>query len=62
MKRSDGVFFHHGNTLEFFVDLLAVWCLGGCVVPIDSRLTPFEIEILAQAAQPSFSLWGSKSR
>ena len=57
MKRSDTVFFHYGNTIEFFTDLLAVWCLGGCAIPIDSRLTPFEIETLAQTAQPRFSLW-----
>ncbi len=36
---SDRVFLHHGNTIEFFVDLLAIWSLGGCAVPIDSRLT-----------------------
>lgn len=55
--RFDLVFFHHGNTIEFFVDLLAVWCLGACAIPIDSRLTPFEIETLARAARPRFSLW-----
>ena len=57
MKRDDAVFFHYGNTMEFFVDLLAVWGLGGCAIPIDARLTPFEIETLAQTAQPRFSLW-----
>ena len=57
LKRSDRVFLHHGNTLEFFVDLLAIWELGGCVVPVDGRLTPFEVEVLAQAAKPRFSVW-----
>ena len=51
---SDVVFMHYGNTLEFFVDLLAIWSLGGCAVPIDSRLTTFEIETLARAARPRF--------
>jgi acyl-CoA synthetase (AMP-forming)/AMP-acid ligase II len=51
------VFIHYGNTPEFFVDLLAIWNLGGCAVPIDPRLTHFEIETLARAARPSFSLW-----
>jgi len=55
--RSDRVFLHHGNTLEFFVDLLAVWELGGCAVPVDARLTPFEVEVLAAAAKPRFSVW-----
>ena len=31
--------------------------LGGCVVPVDGRLTPFEVEVLARAAKPRFSVW-----
>jgi acyl-CoA synthetase (AMP-forming)/AMP-acid ligase II len=54
---SDRVFLHFGNTLEFFVELLAIWSLGGCVAPIDSRLTDFEVETLAAAAGPRFSVW-----
>jgi oxalate---CoA ligase len=57
MTDSDRVFVHYGNNLEFFADLMAIWNLGGCVIPIDSRLTRFEIEILARAASPRFSLW-----
>ena len=57
LSRADRVFLHYGNTPEFLVDLLAVWSLGGCAVPIDPRLTAFEIEILARAAAPRFSLW-----
>ena len=54
---ADCVFIHYGNTLEFFVDLLAVWSLGSCAIPIDPRLTKFEVENLARAAVPRFSLW-----
>lgn len=54
---SDLVFVHYGNKPEFFLDLLAVWSLGGCVVPIDARLTQFEVETLARASGPRFSLW-----
>lgn len=54
---SDRVFLHYGNTPEFFVDLAALWSLGACAVPIDGRLTAFEIETLAEAASPRFSLW-----
>jgi acyl-CoA synthetase (AMP-forming)/AMP-acid ligase II len=57
MSGSDVVFIHYGNTLEFFVDLLAIWSLGGCAVPMDPRLTTFEIETVARAAKPRFSLW-----
>lgn len=57
LKRGDRVFAHHGNSLEFFTDLLAVWCLGACLVPIDGRLTAFEVETLARAARPRLSLW-----
>jgi acyl-CoA synthetase (AMP-forming)/AMP-acid ligase II len=54
---SDRVFLHYGNTPEFFIDLLAVWNLGGCAIPVDGRLTPFEVETLAQSARPRFSVW-----
>jgi acyl-CoA synthetase (AMP-forming)/AMP-acid ligase II len=57
MSDSDPVFLHYGNTIEFCVDLLSVWHLGGCVVPIDPRLTAFEVETLAKTAKPRFSLW-----
>src|SRR3989338_5529312 len=56
MSAGDRVFVHYGNRSEFFADLLAIWHLGGCVVPIDPRLTVFEIEKLAQAATPRFSI------
>jgi oxalate---CoA ligase len=55
--RGDRVFLHHGNTLEFFGDLLAVWQLGACAVPLDARLTAFEVETIAQAFEPRVSLW-----
>ena len=57
LRHGDRAFFHQGNTLEFFADLLAVWTIGGCVVPIDRRLKPNEIEVLADAARPRLSLW-----
>lgn len=59
--RGDRVFLHHGNTLEFFADLLAVWCVGACVVPVDSRLTPFEIEALAETARPKAAILGAST-
>jgi len=57
LARGDRVFLHYGNTPEFFVDLAAIWSLGACAIPIDPRLTAFEIETLAEAASPRFSLW-----
>ena len=57
LRPADRAFLHYGNSLEFFVDLLAIWALGGCVVPIDQRLTAFEVETLARAATPRFSIW-----
>ena len=57
LKPRDRVFIHYGNTLEFFVDLLATWQAGACAVPIDSRLTPFEVENLARSACPTISIW-----
>jgi acyl-CoA synthetase (AMP-forming)/AMP-acid ligase II len=54
VARGDRIFLLFGNRLEFFADLLAIWRLGGCPVPVDARLTRFEIETLAKAARPRF--------
>jgi acyl-CoA synthetase (AMP-forming)/AMP-acid ligase II len=43
-----------GNRAAFFAELLAVWRLGGCAIPVDPRLTPFELENLARAADVRF--------
>ena len=48
----DRAFVHFGNCNEFFVELLAIWQAGGCVIPVDTRFTPFEIETLAAWARP----------
>ena len=57
VRPGDRVLAHQGNTLEFLVDLLAVWSLGASVVPMDLRLTAFEVETLARAARPRLSAW-----
>jgi acyl-CoA synthetase (AMP-forming)/AMP-acid ligase II len=66
LRRGDRVFLHFGNCSEFFVEVLAVWRVGGCVVPIDPSFTPFEIETLSAWAKPRFSVWleppGSETR
>jgi acyl-CoA synthetase (AMP-forming)/AMP-acid ligase II len=54
---SDRVFIHYGNTPEIFIDLLAIWNLGGCAIPVDPQLTGFELETMAGVAAPRFSLW-----
>lgn len=57
LARHERVLLHYGNTPEFFADLLAIWHLGACAIPIDGRLTPFEVATLAAAARPKLSLW-----
>ena len=57
LARGDRVFLHHGNTIDFFVDLLAVWHLGACAIPVDSRLVATEIATVAAAARPKLSIW-----
>ncbi len=49
--KGDRVLLGFGNRLEFFADLLALWGIGACAVPLDARLNAFEIEILALAAK-----------
>jgi acyl-CoA synthetase (AMP-forming)/AMP-acid ligase II len=55
-EHGDRVLILFGNRLEFFAELLAIWRLGGCAIPVDSRLTPFEIETLARAAAARFGV------
>ena len=43
LARGDRVLIRFGNRLEFFAELLALWELGACPVPVDSRLTDFEV-------------------
>jgi acyl-CoA synthetase (AMP-forming)/AMP-acid ligase II len=56
LARGDRVFLPFGNRLEFFAELLAVWQLGACAVPIDARLTPFEVTTLVGAARPRMAV------
>lgn len=56
LAADDRVFLPFGNRLEFFAELLAIWRLGGCAVPIDARLTAFEVETLAATARPRFAV------
>lgn len=56
LGRNDRVFLPFGNRLEFFAELLAVWRLGACAVPIDARLTPFEVRTLVAAATPRLAV------
>ncbi len=56
LARGDRVFLLFGNRLEFFAELLALWRLGACAVPIDARLTGFEITTLVGAASPRLAV------
>lgn len=50
----DRVLILFGNRLEFFAELLAIWRLGGCVIPVNPNLTPFETGKLAEVAAARF--------
>jgi acyl-CoA synthetase (AMP-forming)/AMP-acid ligase II len=56
LKPGGRVLLTFGNRLEFFAELLAVWQLGGCAIPIDARLTPFETANLTRAAEAAFAI------
>ncbi|MEE9116964.1 MAG: AMP-binding protein, partial [Calditrichia bacterium] len=53
----DRIFLLYGNHIEFFIDLLAVWNLGGIIIPIDAKLTAPEVENLAKAAKPKIAIY-----
>jgi len=54
LARGDRVLFLIGNSLEFFVELIAIWRLGCCVIPCDPTLTQFEIDKIVQRLSPRF--------
>jgi acyl-CoA synthetase (AMP-forming)/AMP-acid ligase II len=56
IQSGDRVLIHFGNRLEFFAELLAVWNCGACAIPVDARLTPFEVGKLATTARARFSI------
>ena len=56
LQPGDRVLIHFGNRLEFFAELLAIWQLGGCAIPVDARLTPFEVERLVETAHARFNV------
>lgn len=56
LEPGDRVLIHFGNCLEFFAELLAAWRVGACAIPLDARLTPFEVQKLAGAAQARFNV------
>lgn len=44
MEPGDLALLVHGNSIAFFIDLLAIWALGGCAVPLDPKSMPREVE------------------
>ena len=57
LQPEDRVILTFGNCLEFFAELIAIWKAGGCAIPVDARLTAFEIENLARAAGASTAVF-----
>ncbi len=56
LAEGDRVFVMFGNCLEFFAELLAIWKCGACAIPVDSRLTAFEVRNLAATADARFAV------
>ena len=55
IEPGDRVLIVFGNRLEFFAELLAIWSLGACAIPVDARLTAFEVSKLVKSAQARIS-------
>ena len=60
LEPADRVMLPFGNCLEFFAELMAVWRAGACAIPIDARLTAFEIGNLARAARARIAVANSE--
>lgn len=48
LKRFDKIILAHGNNHLFFVDLLSLWNLGVCVIPVDEGISNNELNNLAK--------------
>jgi oxalate---CoA ligase len=58
-KSGDKVVIAHGGTLNFFADLFAVWCLGGCACCLNENSTREEIIRIAKFVNSKFILVGA---
>lgn len=56
VARHDRVLIDTGRGLQFFVDLLATWTLGACVIPLDFRSSAARLEQLVTLSQAGFRL------
>lgn len=56
LQAGDRVFIRHGNCINFFIDLLACWVMGACVVPLEPELTRNELGNLLRKAKPRLFL------
>ena len=43
LLKGDRVLIKHGNSIQFFIDLFAIWSLDACAVPIDPNSTSNEM-------------------
>jgi oxalate---CoA ligase len=56
--RGDRVATTGGNSVAFFRDLFAIWKLGGCAIPLDPQLAPFEKKRILDAADCGWRIDG----
>ena len=61
-KPGDKVVIAHGGSLEFFSDLFAVWCLGGCACCLNENSTEEEIVTITDFVDSKFILVDQNSR
>lgn len=57
-KQGDKFCLTHGGSIDFFLDLLAVWSIGGCALCINQHATAYEIENLVSFTQPDWIVTG----
>ena len=60
--KKKNIIISHGNSINFFIDLLSIWKNGGCAVCIDNTLSSNEIKNIIRQTSSKILLFEKKER
>ena len=60
--KNKNIIINHSNSIEFFVDLFAIWSKGGCAICIDNTLSLIELKNIIKQTSSKLILVKKKMR